>query len=218
MIETRVDTKQKILDTAEKLFSENGIEATSLRTIVSGANVNLAAIHYHFRSKEGLIEAIVVRRTASVNRERLAMLDAVEEAAGAGQPSVEKILEAFMLPVAHIASDPSRGGTAFVRLMARLLVESNDVMAQILHRHFAEVARRFMAALHRAAPHLPPEDLFWRMYFSTGAMAQAFRGGKEVEALSEGRCKTGDLETIARRLIAFLAPGFHAPATEFPHD
>ena len=71
-------TKEKILDTAERLFAEQGIGATSLRQIIGVAGVNLAAVHYHFGSKEALLEAVFARRIERVNRERLEMLDRVE--------------------------------------------------------------------------------------------------------------------------------------------
>ncbi|HMC58416.1 MAG TPA: helix-turn-helix domain-containing protein, partial [Candidatus Solibacter sp.] len=93
------DTKQKILDTAERLFGEQGYDATSLRHIIAEAGVNLAAVHYHFGSKEELLDEVVVRRAGPVNEARIAMLDRLE--AAEGPPVVEKVLEAFLLPTAE---------------------------------------------------------------------------------------------------------------------
>src|SRR5713101_3961244 len=93
MIE-RVDTKTKILDTAEKLFGENGFEATSLRDITAEAQVNLAAVNYHFQTKESLIAAAIQRRVEPINRRRLEMLDAAGP-----DPTVEQIVEAFLGPI-----------------------------------------------------------------------------------------------------------------------
>lgn len=93
MIE-RPDTKTRILDTAEKLFGQNGFEATSLRDITAEAKVNLAAINYHFQSKDSLIDAVIQRRIEPVNRRRLEMLDAAGP-----HPSVEQIVESFVVPL-----------------------------------------------------------------------------------------------------------------------
>src|SRR5919204_56576 len=93
------NTKQRILDSAERLFAAHGIEATSLRTIIADAKVNLAAIHYHFHSKEELLDAVLMRRIEPVNRERLAMLDACGE-----NPSLEAVLDAFIAPAVRIAT------------------------------------------------------------------------------------------------------------------
>src|SRR6267143_2165666 len=96
-VATKPDTKQRILDSAERLFAANGFEGTSLRNIIADAKVNLAAIHYHYHSKEALLEAVVLRRLEPLNRRRLEMLDSCEQVAG-GKPSVEAILEAFIAP------------------------------------------------------------------------------------------------------------------------
>src|SRR6202011_4945544 len=98
------DTKEKILDTAERLIGERGYSATSLRHIIAQAGVNLAAVHYHFASKEGLLDAVVARKAAPVNEARLAWLERVEAEAGSASPEVEKVLEAFFLPTAEVAS------------------------------------------------------------------------------------------------------------------
>src|SRR2546428_8870540 len=110
MIETvvRTDTKQRILDTAERLFSQNGVATTSLRQIIAEADVNLAAIHYHFRSKDALLDAVLVRRLEPVNRERLSRLNTCEQAPG--PPGLECVLRAFIAPAVHGGADPSRRG------------------------------------------------------------------------------------------------------------
>src|SRR5260370_36472731 len=94
------DTKEKILDTAERLIGEQGYAATSLRQIINEAGVNLAAVHYHFGSKEDLLDAVVMRKVGPVNEARLAALTLVEREAGDGEPEVEKVLDAFFAPTA----------------------------------------------------------------------------------------------------------------------
>ena len=202
------DTKTRILDTAESLFSEQGLAATSLRNIISKANVNLAAIHYHFRSKDALVEAVIGQRVAQVNRERLEMLDRAE--AASDPPRVEAVVEAFIAPTVMLALHPDRGGRTFVRLMGRFLVEGGDKMPQVMQKHFGEVILRFRRALERALPQLPPEELVWRMYFTTGAMAHALRCGPELEVLGGGQCNPTDYRGVTDRLVRFLAAGFRA--------
>src|SRR5215813_4840679 len=93
----RGDTKARILDAAEKFFGTNGFEATSLREITSEADVNLAAVNYHFHSKDSLIDAVIARRIEPVNQIRLEML----EAAGP-DPTLDQILTAFLTPVLNL--------------------------------------------------------------------------------------------------------------------
>src|SRR5260370_621303 len=84
-----------------------------LTAIIADAKVNLAAIHYHYRSKEALFDAVILRRLEPINRERLAILDAYE------QPTLEQVLEAFLAPAFRVGADPD-GGPTFVRLMGRI--------------------------------------------------------------------------------------------------
>src|ERR1700686_696793 len=91
---TPSDTKTRILNAAEKLFGLNGFDATSLRDITAEAQVNLAAVNYHFQSKESLIDAIIERRLEPVNRLRIEMLDAAGPT-----PTVEQIVDAFLSPL-----------------------------------------------------------------------------------------------------------------------
>src|SRR6266852_6889178 len=105
-VEIKPDTQQPILDSAERLFAEYGFAGVSLRAIIADAKVNLAAIHYHYRSKEALFDAVILRRLEPINRERLAILDSYE------QPTLEQILEAFLAPAFRVGTDPD--GRTFV--------------------------------------------------------------------------------------------------------
>src|SRR5260221_13122997 len=104
-VETRRDTKQRILDSAERLFAEYGFAGVSLRAIIADAKVNLAAIHYHYRSKEALFDAVILRRLEPINRERLALLDSYEK------PTLDKVLEDFLAPAFRVGADPDGGPT-----------------------------------------------------------------------------------------------------------
>src|ERR1041385_2649846 len=120
----RVDTKSRILDSAEKLFGMNGFDGTSLRDITAAADVNLAAIHYHFQSKDSLIDAIVARRIEPVNKKRFELLDAAGP-----NPSLEQILRAFMAPVMQVKAD------AVVPLIGRILSNPELFVERVFHKH-----------------------------------------------------------------------------------
>jgi AcrR family transcriptional regulator len=207
-----VDTKQRILDVAEQLFAEHGFAGTSLRHIIADAGVNLAAVHYHFRSKESLLEAVIVRRTAPLNEERLALLDKAETEAD-GAAALEDVLQAFLGPPIRLILNPSGEGRIFGKLMGRMHSETNVCFLEIAKKHFGAVSQRFRSALERAVPELPLDDLFWRMHFAMGAMAHTLSFWDRLEAVSEGRLKPTDSETVIPRLIGFVAAGFRAPTT-----
>src|ERR1035441_8866650 len=125
-----IDTRQKILDTAERLFGEQGYGATSLRHIIAEAGVNLAAIHYHFGTKEDLLDHLIMRKGGPVNEERVALLDALEARAQGKAVPLEKLLEAFLgPPMRRVGKGPE-----FAKLMGRMYGEG--LMPGIVERHF----------------------------------------------------------------------------------
>src|ERR1035438_432029 len=130
------ETQGKILDTAERLFGQQGYAGTSLRQIIAEAGVNLAAIHYHFGTKEELLDHLVMRKAGPVNAQRLALLDRYETEAGSAPVPVEKLLRAFLEPaLMRIDESPD-----FAKLMGRLYGEG--LMPQIVEKHFDSIDRK----------------------------------------------------------------------------
>lgn len=196
-----IDTKQKILDAAEELFGEYGYSATSMRHIISKAGVNLAAIHYHFGSKQELLDQAILRKAGPMNDRRLKLLDQYEAEAAPEPVSVEKILEAFILPAVMPERNPE-----YVKLMGRVYAEG--FMHGVARRHFQPMADRFLLALRRALPEMPLEELIWKGHFTLGAMAHTLSVPPETYA--EVSLKPSML--AVRRLIVFVSSGFRAPA------
>jgi AcrR family transcriptional regulator len=196
VIETS-STKQKILDSAERLIAEQGYSATSLRQIIAAAGVNLAAIHYHFGSKEELLHELVMRKAGPVNEKRLDLLARYTlEAEGKPLP-VEKVLDAFFIPMIETAN----ANPQFVRVMGRIVVEG--LLPSIVQKDFQPMFGRFVEAMRAALPELSPVELKWRFHFMTGVMAHTMCGAPE-----------GNFEERIGRLVRFLAGGFRAPETE----
>ncbi len=206
-----LDTKDRILDAAERLFGEQGYAAVSLRHIIAEADVNLAAIHYHFGSKEELLDQLVGRVVGPVNRARLDMLERFEADACGGPIPVEQILEAFLVPTGQLLSRVS------VKLMGRLYGEG--LMPALVERHFKPAGKRFVNALRRTLPHIPDEEFFWRVEFMIGAMAHSMMQTQilhPVAGAGDGPADMSPGSRAARRiasLISFSAAGLSAPAT-----
>jgi AcrR family transcriptional regulator len=201
-------TKDRILDAAERLFAHNGVEATSLRSITALAGVNLAAVNYHFQSKESLIHAVIARRLNPVNERRLAMLDACEEAAGDGPLPIEQVLDALLRPVFEMLTGQAK---EFTPIMGRIFTESAELTEQVFQKHLAHVAHRFLPAFQRALPDLPLVELLWRLQFVYGVMSHTMGAGRIVQFISKGQCDTTDVEGTMRRVETFLLAGLKAP-------
>jgi AcrR family transcriptional regulator len=197
-----IDTKEKIMETAAKLFAEQGYAATSLRQIIAEAGVNLAAVHYHFGSKEELLDELVHRRAEPVNEERMARLERLESQPEGVPPSVNDILWAFLEPTAIAAEQ----NPIFVQVMGRIHAEG--LMPAIVQKHFRPTAERFLSALRLALSDLPEQELQWRVHFMMGAMSQTMCGTPVFALASE------DFHSRMRRLVRFLSAGFRAPAED----
>jgi AcrR family transcriptional regulator len=201
-----------ILDAAQRLFAEHGYEATSLRAIIAAAGVNLAAVHYHFKSKEALLLAVAERGIEPINRERMRMLLCAEQEAGGGPPQVEELIRAFIAPAFRVATAPGEplGSTVFMRLMGRLYSESPEAAKLVFRSQLGEVAQRFIKAFKRALPYLTHDELMWRLHFLIGAMAHTFRGADLTEAVTGDLWRPAEPDVVLERLIRFLAAGMKA--------
>jgi AcrR family transcriptional regulator len=206
------DTPTQILDAAERLFAAHGFAATSLRHIITEAGVNLAAVHYHFGSKEELMRAILERRIHPVNAERLRLLD-LAEADGARRPQfLERVIEALIAPPLRLSRDHAAGGHHFMKLVGRTFAEADPGIKRMFYGLFEEVIRRFLAAIQKACPKLASVELFWRCHFMFGAMAHTMCDKDAVELFSAGVCDANDIERIIREMTTFVAGGLRAEA------
>lgn len=201
------DTKSKILDVAEELFGERGLDRVSVRDITDKAEVNLAAINYHFGSKEDLIAAVFERRVVPLNEARLAALDSVEKAAGKKTPKLEAILEAFIRPTLQCCLKKSKGGEAFSKLFGRCLSEPSPGVEALLKKQFEPLTERMNRALMKALPNVPRSEIFWRMKFTYGALHHWL--STKDKFLPDWLEET-DVEEQIQKLISYAAAGLRA--------
>ncbi len=209
---TSADTKTRILDAGERLFVEHGFEATSLRSLTTAAGVNLAAVHYHFGSKEELFQAVLTRRLDPMNQERIDLLAKVEREA-AGRPlSCEKVLFAMLIPALRLARDEKRGGKDFLRLVGRAYADPAPFIRHFLSAQYAGMIGRYKEAFLKALPHLSRQELTWRLHFVMGALSYTLAGTDALKLFAEATSTTDNDELLLQRLAPFLVAGLKAPA------
>jgi AcrR family transcriptional regulator len=200
------ETRTRILDAAEALFMQHGFEGTSMRLLTAKAGVNLAAVNYHFGSKDALIEALFRRRLDPMNAERVAALDRLEDF------SAENIIRAFVRPSLRLIEDAQGGGRNFIRLLGRTYTEPAKPVRVLIGQMYAPTMESFKAALERALPQMPRDELVWRMHFMFGTLAYTLAATDTVQLIAG--CKPEDrhdARLLEERLTAFLAAGLHAP-------
>lgn len=208
------DTRSRIMSAAEGLFADRGFSATSVRMITSRARVNVAAMHYHFGSKDQLIQELFVLRLSPLNRQRLDLLGRCNVDANGGIPSLERILEAFVRPPVQLISDPERGGLRFMQLLSRAFNSPDAAIREMIYGQFAEVIERFSGALAPTVPHLSREEAFWRFHFMVGAMAHTLHviaDWRNLENHVLDVPEPSQVDEVVIRLVSFLAAGFRTP-------
>ncbi len=206
------DTKTRILDAAETLFMEHGFEATSLRQLTGAAGVNLAAVNYHFGTKEELFQAVLTRRLDPMNQERIDLLERYRREAGARPLSCEKILSAMLIPALRLSRDEKRGGHHFLRVLGRAYADPAPFIRNFLSAQYAEMIARFKEAFLEALPHLTRQELTWRLHFVMGALSYTLAGTDALKLMAQVAPGEKDNdEMLLQRLAPFLAAGLKAP-------
>jgi AcrR family transcriptional regulator len=206
------ETRTRILDAAEELFMQHGFEGTSMRTLTSKAGVNLAAVNYHFGSKDALIEAVFRRRLDPINAARIAELDRLETATPGTPPDADAIIRAFLRASLAMIEDVKGGGRNFSRLLGRTYTEPSKPIRALIGQLYAPAMSRYKSAFERALPDLPKEELIWRMHFMFGTLAYTLAATDTVQLIAG--CKPEDrydTRLLEERLTAFLLAGLVAP-------
>jgi len=205
-------TKARLLDVAERLFADHGIDGASLRQITKEAGVNLGAVNYHFRTKEGLMVTVFNRRFGPLKQEQLNLLKQAEQQAGEGASTVEKVLEALLMPALRLAKAADTERQIAMKLIGRIVTEPNPRIQDLLCSQQAEVRTAFTDALRRSLPQLSSADLTWRLELLWGALAFVLCNPGGMERATGGVCNPADTQAVLAQMIAFFSAGLRAPS------
>jgi AcrR family transcriptional regulator len=208
VVETEASTPERILLAAERLFSERAIGDVSLREITAAAGVNSAAAHYHFGSKDAVLDELFALRARPIAEQRERLLAQVKTDRQ-GRPVLEEILRAFLRPALDIMRTPE--GLAFTMLRARMVFEREEVKRKVLGRAFNQTNKMALDALAKALPKLSQHELYWRFHFLLGTMVYTMARPGRIEAISHGEIDTSDPEAALEHMVRFVAAGFRAP-------
>ena len=192
-------TRTAILNAAEALYAERSFGEVSLRDIVAAANVNLAAVNYHFGSKDELLAELFLSRATVLNRERFAELKAAEEAGG-GRAEVDAIVRALAGPPIRWCLGADRQRSAAARFMTRASVETVPPIRKIVERDISHL-RRFADALRRAVPTRPDVEIYWGLHFALAMVRQTVTDSDRLRKLSGDLCDLDDVDDIVERIV-----------------
>lgn len=208
--QSQSDTRKRLLAATEWLFIESGYEAMSLRQITTRAKANLAAVNYHFGSKEALMQELLSQRLDRLNRERLQLLSACEDKYPAGLDA-SAILGMLFIPAFRL-SHGDASGPAFMRLLGRVYSDPSPFIRSYLQAHYRPISGRFFEAFSRALPVLPRQELGLRLHFSLKALSGMLAGEDMQELIASiNKGESIDDAELLARLISLLSPILTAP-------
>jgi AcrR family transcriptional regulator len=206
--EQRAETYEELLDAAEYLFSKHGWHGVTLRDVARRANVHVSLLHYYFKYKQTMFEAVFARRAPISVARRMEALDRYEADVGE-HPTLEGALRVFLdtdLEL-YFSSEKWMNYAGFVAS-----VSNTPEGAQLMDLHFDPVVLRLISILKRAMPDVSEEKVFWGYYFITGALLHALGRTGRIDKLSGGLCRSEDVESITRYMAPFMAGGLEAIA------
>jgi AcrR family transcriptional regulator len=209
-------TRTAILRAAERLYADRGFADVTLRDIVAAADVNLAAVNYHFGSKDELIAELFVTRSIATNRERLNELKTAE-LAGGGRAPIEAVLHALVGPTLRGCLGPDNQRSDAARFMIRALIEAVPPIRKIKNREIDHL-RKFAAAMKRSLPALPEVEIYWGLHFALAMAHQTIRDSERLLKLSDGKCDLDDIDGIIERVVGVAVLGLGSPAKSDPNS
>lgn len=203
------DLRDKILETAELAFSEDGFIGAKTRDIARRAGVNQGLIRYYFGSKEKLFEEVFTRHGSLLSGHRHVLLDRL---LGSDDPyEVEDVIRAYLQPQWDLKYS-GEAGAAFVRLQARLHAEPEEQALRLRREVYDASVKRYIDTLLPLLPHLVRDTVSLRMSFLVGTYMFMLNDLGRIEDFTEGGITALKKEEMLDNLVAFLAAGMRAPA------
>ncbi len=204
----RAATMEQIFDAAEALFAQRGLYGVTLKEVAQQVGVHQSLLHYYFKDKKELFDAVIARRAPVTIERRLATLDAYEREA-AGKPTVEGALHAYLDADLDLYGNGDIGWRNFGMLGAQMS-NTAEWGADLMDTHFDAVVLRLIQILKQALPGCAEEDLFWGYHFVTGGLMLSLGRTGRIDKLSGGLCRSDDFAAIKARMARFMAAGIIA--------
>ena len=203
-------TADRILDAAEQLFSDHGFAETSLRAITSYADVNLAAVNYHFGSKNALVQAVFARFLDPFAKHLSVALNDLEQSKE--QPAVEALLSLLVDQIMAVKARNPDDLSICMRLIGLAYSQGQGHLKKYLYQSYGNIFERYLKLLARSCPQMPVGDMFWRVNFILGSAVFTMSGMQALQAIAENDYgNQSTLEDILRKMVPFMAAGLRAP-------
>ncbi len=200
-------TRQRLLKSAERLFSKRGLDAVSIRDITDAAKANSASIHYHFGSKSGLIEALLARWAGELVARRGRMLDKIE-----AQPQIalRDVVEVLVWPMVDLGG-ARRGGGGYVGFLAAVM--NHPEYIPLMNQLYEPDISRTLALLEQVTPELSSDVRMLRWAIAKDTVNRAVSTATSPVHLWLRLYAPHASDSLGERLVDFLTGAFEAEST-----
>jgi AcrR family transcriptional regulator len=206
--------RQHILDVAEAQFAERGFFGTSVRDVTDAASVRLAAINYHFETKEELFRSVLLRRAEPIAAERLKLLEGVTTS-GTQARRVRAVVEAFVHPLLSRALGNDQGWRNYFALVAQIANTRMWVLT-LVAEDFNRTALSFVAVLEKVFPRATKRKLHDAYQLMLAGTLYSFSNNGRLESLTLGEVRSDAYQTMCDELVAFTGAGVIAICARAP--
>ena len=200
------DTKEQILNVAEGMIAERGFAGTTLRSVVRKAGVNLAAVHYHFGSKEELFRTTVERLARPITEHAVKHLRLLQERDE--QPSVEDIMTIFLMSSLTMVMGDEKSRMVRAQLLGRCRTEPGHIQL-IAAKEFHACSQAMLDVLQRALPDQSRSQLEWKLDLAIAVLIRVQIDAGKPGALIQSS-QPADIEKAVSQLVTFLAAGMRS--------
>jgi len=197
-----------ILDAAERIFATHGYDGASMRLIAKEAGVAQALLHYHFKTKEQLYQAIFSRRSTVINAYREARLQKLFKQKK--KPTLEELIEVFQPASEKLFTDQHAGGF-FAPMVSAISIGQDDRSKSLMKQFYDPIALRFIASFRQLVPGLSETSAVWAYLFALGARMQTNLRNDRAGRLSRSAGKISEKE-LHEAYKRFVSAGVRAMA------
>jgi len=205
-----------ILTASEVVFAKSGFEGATMREIAERADVAQGLIHYHFKTKKVLFEAMVARRSSHINDRRADLLDdLLTQNTGV---TLEQVVQALFRPTIEAGLSQADDGGAFARILVTIANSADSRNQHLAEKYYDPIAQKYINALLLIAPTLSRPNAVWAYMFAIGVgMTMMAKTGRPAR-LSGGICDDGDADTMLKKIVPFICAGIRALSNEPAND
>lgn len=200
-----LQTRERILDAAERVFASKGFDAATIRHIAAEADTQVGLVHHHGGGKTELFNQTVARRSQELSQMRLT---ALANAKSQAPLTLDMVLECFVGPYLERAEIGGTQWLAYARLVA--IVSADQRWQDLATQCFDPTALLFITEIAALYPDTPRQTIASGFVFSVSAMLALLTSRWRIQAL-------GDLISTDKMdidtLVQFCAAGIHATAT-----